>query len=187
MSSKKKMIVAISAFAMVILAAVVAVVAVLAAQQVTVQSSISVSYTSQEVAGTVTAKYQVAGGTLTDLGDGSATFYGTETGTPTKNLTESGAVAISGLTSTNDYVEFVFTFTNTGSADYTASLTLPASAVNFDISYTVPNTGGATRVSDTSFKVAKNTTTAVTYKVRYTIHEVKDDATLSGTFSWDLA
>ena len=186
MDSKKKMIIAISAFAMVILAAVVGVVAVLAAQQVTVKSSISVSYTASEVAGTVTAKYQVKGGTATNIGTtGTITFDGTETGEPEESLTET-TLSISGLSSTNNYVDFIFTFTNTGSSKYTATLTPPTTCTNFNITYTVPNASGVTKKSDTSFEVAGGTTTAVTYTIRYTIKDVSKDASLSGDFSWSL-
>ncbi len=186
MDSKKKMIISISAVALVILAAVVAVVAVLAAQQVTIKSSINVTYTTSEVAGTVTAQYQVANGTATNIGTGTITYKGTETGTPTTDLTGGSALQINTLTSTNKYVDFIFTFTNTGSAEYTATLkTLPTTS-NFTIKYTVPNAGGVTKVSDTSFKVAGNTTEAVTYTVSYEIADVSKDATISGTFEWEL-
>ena len=187
MNAKRKMIIAISAFAMVVLATVVAVIAVLAAQNVTIQSSINVTYTSSEVAAKVTAKYQVANGTASNIGTGGYEFEGTESGAnATQNLTTS-ALTINTLTSTNNYVDFIFTFTNEGSAEYTATLTLPATATNFEISYTVPDKDGATKVSNTSFKIAGNTTTAVTYKVRYTIKDVSKNASISGTFSWNLA
>ena len=61
MNSKKKMIIAISAFAMVILAAVVAVVAVLAAQQVTVKSSFTVTYSVDDIFGFAKASYKLEG------------------------------------------------------------------------------------------------------------------------------
>ena len=58
MDSKRKMIIAISAFAMVLLATVVAVVAVLAANQVTVNSNIKISYTASSlIAGTIKTEY----------------------------------------------------------------------------------------------------------------------------------
>lgn len=184
MDSKKKMIIAISSFAMIILAAVVVVVAVLAAQNVTINSSINVTYTSSEIAGTVTAKYQVKNGTLTDIG--SITYTGSETGSPTNNLNAS-EISINSLTSDNNYVDFIFTFTNTASSEYTATVTLPTTLTNFTATYTVPNSNGATKISDTSFKVAGNTTTPVEYKIRMTISDVSKDAKISGTFAWNLA
>lgn len=183
MDSKKKMIIAVSSFAMIILATVVAIVAVLAAQSVTIQSSINVSYTSSEIAGTVTASYQVKGAATPTL-IGEKPYYGTELGTPTDTLGE-GATTITGLTKENNYVDFIFTFTNTGSSEYTATLTVPTST-NFTASYTVPNANGATKLSDTSFKIAGNTTTPVTYVIRMTISDVSKDANISGTFAWNL-
>ena len=184
MSSKKKMIIAISSFAMIILAAVVAVVAVMAAQNVTIKSSINVTYTSSEIAGKVTASYQVQGASsATSIG--AIEYHGTEANGTSTSL-NSSKLSITSLTSTNKYVDFIFTFTNEGSKDYTATLTLPTNS-NFTKAYTVPSSGGATKVNDTSFKVAGGTTTAVTYKVRFTITDVSKDASISGNFSWALA
>ena len=186
MNSKRKVIVAMSAFAMLLLATVVAVVAVLAAQNVTVTSQIRVSYTSNQKAAVVTAKYQISGGTAANLGSGSITFDGTEaSANATKSLTTS-EVSITGLDSSNKYVDFIFTFTNPGSADYTATLTLPTTNTNFTVSYTKATGTGVSSATDTSFKLAGGTTSPVTYKVRYTIADVSKDATLSGLFSWSL-
>ena len=171
MNAKRKIIISVCAFALIVVATIVSVIAVLAAQSVTVSSSVNVTYTTREVAGTVTAKYQVANGSATNIGTGSKTYYGTET-SGTTNLTSS-KLSITSLTSTNKYVDFIFTFRNT-------------------ITYTVPNNYnsstkvGATKKSDTSFELAGNTTTAVTYTIRYTITDVSKAATLDGNFSWEL-
>ena len=183
MSSKKKLIIAVCAFSLIILASVVSIVAVLAAQKVTINSTINVTYTSQEVAGKVTAQYQIANGKATNIGDGSITYSGSETGTPTTTLGGTSGVTITGLTSTNKYIDFIFTFTNTGSAQYTATVVLPTTVSNFTVSHeTLPTT----KTSNTSFTVAGGTTTAVTYKVRYTIDDVSKNASISGTFAWTL-
>ncbi len=190
MSSKKKMIIAICAFALVVVATIVSVVAVLAAQSVTINSTINVQYTSNEVAAKVTAHYQVANGTRTKMGgddNGMITFYGTETGAEaTQSMTGESGLTISGLTSENNYIDFIFTFTNDGDAEYTATLTLPNDVENFGITYpTKPDTmvGG----SDVSFTVPGNTTDAVTYTIRYTITTISNDAHIKGTFAWVLA
>lgn len=185
MDSKKKMIIAISAFAMVILAAIVAVVAVLAAQQVTIKSSINVTYTSSEVAAKVTAHYQVKGGEETAIGN-TIEFDGTETGADATKDMNTSELKINSLTSENNYVDFIFTFTNEGQSEYTATLTLPATLENFDVTYSVPNTDGATKILDTSFTVAGNTTTPVEYIITFTIKDVAKNAKLAGNFSWSL-
>lgn len=59
MSSKKKIIIAISAFALVIMAGVIAVVAVLAAQTVTVESAINLSYNVENVYGSARVTYKI--------------------------------------------------------------------------------------------------------------------------------
>ena len=63
MSSKKKMIIAISAFALVVVATVVSVVAVLAAQNVAINSSISVTFNAKEVFGFAKVDYKLEGDT----------------------------------------------------------------------------------------------------------------------------
>ena len=83
MNAKKKMIIAISAFAMVILATVVAVIAVLAAQNVTVKSSLNVSYSVEDIHGSARVSYKLgSASTYTTWkigGKASATFDGTTT------------------------------------------------------------------------------------------------------------
>lgn len=184
MSSKKKIIVSISSFAILIMAVVIAVVAVLAAQSITVKSSVNVTYTAKEVAAKVTSKYKIGDtGTLTNIGSGSISFDGTED--LTNNTQTTGTITSStDLTSTNNYIEFVFTFTNEGDAEYTATLTLPATVDNFEATYTVPNTAGATKVTDTSFRLKGKTTTAVEYKVKFKIKDVSKNAELKGDFQW---
>ena len=184
MNSKKKIVVAISAFALIIMATIVSVVAVLAAQKVTITSSVSVSYTSVEVDGAFTAHYQVKNGTKTSIG--SATFQAEDSGTEADPLLRDAGTANGiTLTSANNHVDFIFTFTNTGSAAYTATVTLPTTSSGLTVSYpTKPST--MVSGSNTSFTVAGKTTTPVTYTVRYTISDVAINASLSGNFVWNL-
>ena len=91
MGSKRKVIVAVSALAMVILGAVIAVVAVLAAQDVTVQSSINITYqANMDVVGSISAEYKMQDGTEQDLG----TFSFDGTGN-TDDLDDVGTLAFS--------------------------------------------------------------------------------------------
>ena len=183
MNAKRKMIISITALGVVLLAAIVAVVAVLAAQSVTIKSSINVSYNADKIIGTVTAQYQVKNCEATNIGAGSWTFYGNETGT---DATKEGSATNIVLSETNNYVDFIFTFTNDGDAAYTATLNLPESAkvVNLTITYvTLPDSVNADNLS---FTVAKDTTE--TYKIRYSISNNDLDAKIdNSSFEWTLA
>ena len=187
MNSKKKLIIAFSAFALIVISGIISVVAVLAAQNVTIKSNISVTYTSHEVAGVVTAHYQVKNGTKTKLGgdtNGAVSFDGSETGDDaTEDMTN---VTITGLSSANNYIDFIFTFTNAGSAAYTATLTAPTTVTNFTTSVTKPTGASVSNVGDYKFTLAGNTTTPVTYTIRYTITEVAKNSSINGNFSWSL-
>lgn len=181
MDSRKKMVIALSSLAVIILAGVVAIAAVLAAQNITIKSAVNVSYTANEIAGTVTAKYKVAGGSEQNIG--SITYDGTEEGEPT---TDMDVITIDNLTKNKKSIEFIFTFTNTGSSDYTATLTLPETVSNFTPSFSVPTGAGITKISDTSFTIAGNTAEVVTYSVTMTISDVSQDAKIEGSFAWNL-
>jgi len=181
MSAKKKMIIAISAFAMVVLAAVVAVVAVLAAQNVTVKSSITISYTTVEIQGQMTASYK-------EGASGSVESIGTinPDGTDPDGEMNMGSKTIS-LTKENNYVEFIFTFTNTNhSAPYTAELTGNPTNANFTILYSAEANGEATANSAVAITVPADQETPLTYKVRYTLNKFDADVTLTGNFVWTL-
>ena len=68
MTGKKKLIIAISAMVLVVIAAIISVVAVLAAQQVTLNSSISVNYAVTDIYGKAKVSYKTSigeGGTYT--------------------------------------------------------------------------------------------------------------------------
>ena len=189
MNSKKKIIIAVSALAMVLIASVVAVVAVLAAQQVTVQSNVQIVYTTKEIQGSISAYYQVKGdASRTQIGS-TVTPDGSEPdNTGFEHNSTSAAVSIENLSKTNNYVDFIFTFTNTGSTAYKAQLTgNPNWSTNgFTTTYSAALDGDPTGSSAVTVTIPANTTTAVEYTVRYTLGTFNTSFTVDGQFEWKL-
>lgn len=122
MDSKKKLIISVGAVVIIALAAVIAVVAVLAAQNVSVNSGITINYNPNGVVGAqVKAKYKVGN-------DGEEVWIGTEDGLnldgseETGSSEELGDADISGLSAGQAFVTFTFNFYNSGANAFTATL-----------------------------------------------------------------
>ena len=197
MKTKRKMIIAISAFAMVLLAGVVAVVAVLAASNVTVKSNVSITYTADaNVMGKVTAKYQKAGSTEVILFDGTTADKGLFSGTEPDNKTITSADCTETIDKTNNTVTFTFTFTNNSTvADYTAVLKLTGASAKADgviMTYKI-DAGAETETTDlsslVSFDVPANTASpkTVVFTVKLDPNETLRDCSFAGDLSWILS
>ena len=186
MKSKKKLIIALSSFAFVLVAAVVTVTAVLAAANQAVTSNVSVVYTAKQVAGTVTASYKV-GTAGSDTSMGSVTYTGAEAPdlskilTPNANITLTADETADGVTVKP--VIFTFTFTNTGSAAYTATLTYTDGG-NADTNLVM--TPSANLVSNV-ITIPANTTTPIVVTLTVNLQNVALNAEFSGSFGWALA
>lgn len=193
MKSKKKLIIALSSFAFVLVAAVVTVVAVLAATTQTINSNVSVSYKAQEIAGTVSAKYQVLNEEEKDMtvdgtsaGQKTLTYDGTETNAdPAKTLIPQGDIV---LTRDNNKVVFTYTFTNTGDADYTAEVVYEddydASAGTGTEDKNMKALAYSTNFAGGTVEVPAGQTVEVTITVE--IDNVALNAEFSGNFAWTL-
>lgn len=200
MSSKKKMIIAISAFAMVVLAAVVAVVAVLAAQQVTVKNSIKISYTVTDVVADIEV-YAVKvenGESITwgtakkasfDINGYNSTNSSGATGTAGEE--EANVTFNEFKLSKNECVVLKFVFTNQSAKAFTASLKdIDTSNKNINIYYTSTETGlsSITSGDKSDVSVGANAGTSSTYYVRIAIADTtKDVSNFEPSFEWTLA
>ncbi|MBQ8909260.1 MAG: hypothetical protein IJY90_03140 [Clostridia bacterium] len=187
----KKLVIALRVFAVLAFAALVSVVGVLAAQSVSFGGGVSVEYVSNKVVGSVTAQYKIADGELKNLGTGTASWDGDEATGVATSLCEKQT--ITGLSQEDNYITFIFTFTNGGANAYEGALSLPASVTdtmsgkkleNFDVAYKL---NGAT-TTETTIEVPTTATSLnpVVYEVVYTIHDTDDNAKLIGTFNWEL-
>ena len=120
-STKKKVILAFTSLALVIVVALVAVIAVFAARNVTVNSGFTITYTAYHVKADITGTYKVnTDATATDLttSSGSSTtisFTGSEATDGTANVKSFDSVTISLTAAANEstkYVDFVYSITN---------------------------------------------------------------------------
>lgn len=192
MSTKKKLIISLSALCLVLIVAVVAIVAVYAAGTQTVTSNIKVTYTAMEVDGTVSATYTLKNGTATNMttngasdGDTTITFAAAD-GKTTKSLTPQGDIELS---STADYVIFQYTFTNSGSRAYTAVLTYTDDGnddTNATIVYASDNTESTTWAESPSTLTVASGSNGTSYYAKVSIDNLALDASFSGYFTWTL-
>lgn len=193
MDSKRKMIVAISAFAMVILATVVAIVAVLAASNVTVQSSVSVSYSVTDVVADA-AVYAVKVKT-----NATSVDWGTAKGTANFTIADSteDPITMSKFDLASDEcLVLKFVFNNNSDKAFTATLTAPTAAANTNIyysTYDVTNHASnsllkSTTTSPTAVSVAAGNSASSTYYAVIKIADNTQDVTESSfNFNWTLA
>lgn len=192
-ATRKKIIIAFSSLAAVIVAAVVAVVAVFAARNVTINSGYTISYTALHVKATVSGTYQVQNsGSATALSPATLSFTGSEATDGTENVKSFTNVTVT-LSETNQYVDFVYTIAN---GDLNAASVVLASNPdtnndNLTYSYTV-KVGDAAAESKTvnteNFvlvsSLAINTTAIVT--VRITMDDPDTNVNASGSFAFIL-
>ena len=201
MGSKKKMLIAIGAFAMIILAVVIAVIAVLAAQQVSIKSQVNITYVADaQVKGSVSATYKTENGTEGDLG--SAPFNGAEDNDAVKDL--QGIADLKFEAGSNDYIDFTFTFVNSSTkSKYTATLAFTngldgnGEIVNMKLGgrlstnqdFTDISTEDMSNLTDIEVPVAysSSTPTTVVYILRVSLALSGEDASFIGTILWNLA
>ena len=190
MKSKKKLIIALSSFAFVLVAAVVTVTAVLAAVNQSVTSNVSVVYYAQQVAGKVTASYKIGAADAVEMG--SITYKG-EDKTSTTTMAPGKVIELNVVAAQDGSVEaekvvFTYTFTNTGSSAYVATLKYTPDEtpdVNMEATYSTNLTHDETAGSY-SIVVPANTTTAMEVTVTVALKDVASNGTFSGTFGWTL-
>ena len=193
MKTKKKVIIALSSLAVVVVAAVVAVDAVFAARQTTVNSGFTISYTAIQVKATISGTYQTnKDASATALSPASITFNGTEATNGTANVKSFTSVTPSlnaGPTDTECYVDFVYTIVNnhTDDAMDIALASDPSGAENLTYTYSATNAGTAV-VSPTYDNLvsglAAGATAVITIHVAVTNLDLNANAT--GNFAFVL-
>lgn len=202
MKTKRKMIIAISALAMVILAGVVAVVAVLAASSVTVNSTLKIKYTVADVEATVevyaakvaededsidwgTAKKAVFGI------DGLITGSSSGLTSPVANANNASCgFDFSSDFSKTDCVVMKFVIKNDGAKAFSAKLddinpgTIPV-ALNYKVSTTAINDATAISGPYSHIESIAAGSTSTMY-VKITLTDKTGDVTFEPSFDWVL-
>ena len=193
MDTKKKIIISVSAFVLVLVATVVAVVSVLAAQSVSVSSNVSISYTAgANVIGSMEISAKTENNTVIQIGGANTktiTFTGTETGSaaaPEANF--SNATLASG---SNNFVTYTFKFTNTSTvAGYTANLYFRDGGSGDGTITNMKFYKDGTLTSCPSSDVPLTVTVAkggnVTLNLKVEIDDPLKDSAFSGVFYWEL-
>ncbi len=181
MNSKTKIFITFFSLSLVIIAMLGITVGVLATKSANVTSQITITYITREIKAEVSATYKRATDTaetpLTTSGGAQKIVF---TGYEDNNVDNSLTADEIPLTVNNRYVTFTFTFKNTGTADFTASLTLPQ-LDNIDATYKLNN---ADIESLTNVPVSSYAT--VTCSLTLTIADITKDVNLDYTLTWAL-
>ena len=186
MDSKKKMIIAVSSFAMVVLAAIVAVVAVLAAQSVTIKSTININYSVEDVFGSAKVSYKLEGDTqFTNWGSVLTFDENTETGAES-SLTDPGF----NLTREKSYVIIKFELKKKDDTVENFSATLQyasTKAKNMTVTSGTAEDAITTEATANMFNAVTISSSEYTaFYVKIAISSVDADAEFAGTFNWAL-
>jgi hypothetical protein len=192
MKNSKKIIISLGVVAVAIIIALSITLGALAAKIATINTAITVGYTSTEVSAKVSATYKEASAStaivMKNGDDESITFDGNES-TATGSLTCPNI----DLTSDNKSVVFVYTFENTGDSAFYVNGTIPSTQTNVTItaisdSDTSDSTDAVTNTissnSLTQIEVAGHKTATITITVAIT--EIRNNASFSGNFQWTL-
>ena len=160
---------------------------IFAAMQQTLDSRISVRYIAKQVAGTVSATYQVKNSEekymTDDDGNTFLVFDGSEKNSNGGNLT----INEDSLELTSDNNSFVikYSFTNSGDADYIAKISQNNTLENMIMEVSKDGDNYAD-INDYCMTVFNNTSDPTNYYVRFTIANIANDVTAEIDVTWEL-
>ena len=187
---KKKFWIILSSVAIALVIGLSVTVGVLAATSISATNTIGVTYTSTQVAATISGTYQV------ENSADPTSFVRTGTGTdPDTNPAEYTLVFDGGskssdsfitvndivLTSSNKYVVFSYTITNNTDSSIDVVLTLPSTQTNVTITET---DGSASAIANHTLVVAQDSVGV--YNIRVDVTNLAKGAAFSGTFTFAL-
>ena len=175
----KKLIISLFSLCLVAIVGLLATVIVFAATSQNIESKISITYTANQVSGSLTAKYTI-GTTDTPIGTKSFTATTSATGTWTD--------ATPTLTASNKVVKFTYTFTNNGDNDVTLALTGSATDTNANITieYSNDDSTWTEKITSASRTVEGKGESGSVY-VRMTIKDTAKNVGLSGSYSVNIS
>ncbi len=183
----KKLMISLFSLCLVAIVGLLTTVIVLAAGTQNVNTTINVTYSATNIAGSVSAKYKVANGTAVDMttdgtSNGAKTItFAAEDANANATLSPAGSIA---LDATNKYVEFTYTFTSSGDS-YKATV----AATGFDKkNYTIQYKVGDGEYSDTAASNVEVTSAAsATVTIKIEIVNTAIGVNAAGSFAWTLA
>jgi len=198
MTAKKKVVIAVSSFVVLILATVIVVVSVLAAQSVTVASgNISVIYKSYEVKANVKAFYKISGADKafdelleeektewqTPDGESQISFDGTESDGEGKTLQELNNLELDRV---NNSIYFIFQFENTSGVKIQAWVTNLPGMTNMQVVYICDDLEDWSEDVVTGMCMEMNVGETKTLIFKYTIDDISLNASIEGSFEWGI-
>ncbi len=191
-SNKKKLVITFGTVSIAIIAILVSVIIALASRIANITTNVSVTYASEEVAGNFTASY-IVGGVETPMttasGGQKITLTGDEDDNNNETMSPTGSIALS---KESRNVVFKYSFTNTGSAKYWASVSYTdtdETDKNYIITY---STDGTTYSStNTGLEIdgvvsGQEETDPKYYYIKVEIDKVARDTVFTGNFNWML-
>ena len=193
MSTKKKLIIAISAVSVTLIATVITLIVVLVASSQLASSNVVVEYVATDVSAIVSATYKV-GDTTTVLTNNGTTKLEFKPGKTTKgSLSANGDIS---LDPANSAIVFEYVFTNTApNADINVELTTTTTtSTNATISYAyssyqITDYNSLTTFSNyTTQAIVANPTADATLYIYIVVRatDADQDARCTGNFAWNL-
>lgn len=183
----KKLMISLFSLCLVAIVGLLTTVIVLAAGTQNVNTTINVTYSATNIAGTVSAKSKIANQEAVDMttdgaaGSAKTITFNAEDTNANGALNPQGSLA---LTAENKYIEFIYSFTSITDSRYKASVV----ANGFDMkNYTIQYKVGDGEYSDTAasnVEVNGTATTTVTIKIEIVNTAIAVNA--AGSFAWTL-
>jgi len=186
--SSIKVATTVALFIVTALAVAVGIVTAFALTQRSVDSSIFIRYTATDIDGSVKATYQLIGKESKDNGEvvdmGTINFAVSDG----KSDHEISPAEDLKLTKTTPYIEFTYIFTNNGSRDFVATMSLKDVIENNNISFNYASDEYDYISENFSVLVQGVETGAnvVTYKIKMGVESFAKNAGFRGALFWDL-
>jgi len=183
-----KLFTSITLFIILSIAVAVGIVTVFALTQRSVDSSIFIRYTATDIDGSVNATYQLIGKESKDNGEvvdmGTINFAVTDG----KSDHEISPAEDLKLTKATPYIEFTYIFTNNGSRDFTATVSLKDVVENNNISfnYAYQNYDYLDENFSILVQGVETGKNVVTYKIKMGVESFAKNAGFKGALFWDL-
>jgi len=184
MKSKKKLLISLLVVAFAIVSVVGVIAIVFALSQQTIKTSLNIRYKAVDIYGTVSGTYTV-GTTVKDLtastGGTTLVFDGDTESLGSLNLQENEL----NLTAENPSVVLHYTFTNTGSVNYSAIMSY-AETLIFEDNMVVEYSLDGVNYSTEKYGIVVTKDTPESYWIRIRVEDTAFDASFEADFSWLL-
>jgi len=186
--SSVKVITTVALFIVTALAVAVGIVTVFALTQHSVDSSIFIRYTATDIDGSVKATYQLIGKESKDNGevvDMGTINFSVSDGTSDHEISPAEDLK---LTKATPHIEFTYIFTNNGSRDFTATVSLKDVIENNNISfnYAYQNYDYLSESFSILVQGVETGKNVVTYKIKMGVESFAKNAGFKGALFWDL-